>query len=237
MMQPVPSDYVFFICSTLNSPYGGIPEASRFADTVECISSIKAAVPDARILLVDNSSSFVDHHTPEMMRRLVTQYVQLEHNLFSLNANEHKLKSASEANLMWTALNILLNPIYGYTNCKRIFKISGRYKLNEDFDINFYKDPQFNDKYAFVPMQFASTYDNWKSQRRVMRLETGLVSWSPSLTKEFRDMMGSVMWQCLTNDNCIEEALFNHVPHEKIVPLTRVGVQGNKAETGELVKY
>lgn len=228
------NDYVFFICSTLNSSYGQLSEAKRYQDTVDCIYSIKKYVSDARIIVVDNSSQFDNLQLPGFIRGMVDEFMLINHNLFSLNANAHKLKSASECNLMWEALGLILAR---YNDCKRIFKISGRYKLNDDFDIKLYDDEKFKDKYAFVPQQFASTYDNWKTQRRIMRLETGLVSWSPSLTEEFRDMMGSVMWQCLTNDNCIEEALFNHVPHEKIVPLTRVGVEGNKAETGELVKY
>lgn len=228
------TDYVFFVCSTLNSSYGQLDESKRTFDTFNCIGSIKDRVPDARILVVDNSS--IEPHPGNVadIKKIVTEYVQIRHNLFSLNANRHKLKSASECNLMWEALDILAQR---YSDCKRIFKISGRYKLNDDFNINFYDDQDLKGKYVFVPMEFKSTYDDWQTERRIMRLETGLVSWCPSLTTEFKNMMGSVMWQCLTNDNCIEEALFNHIPHSKIRPKVCVGVEGTKSDTGELVKY
>lgn len=222
------SDYTFFICSTLNSTYGSLSFEERYQDTIESLMILRNNFPDSLILFVDNSNVEVDAVWRSGIDVLVTEYYQLPHNLFSLIANEQKLKSASEANMMEAALNRLQDS--PYCKSKRIFKLSGRYRLSDEFDITKYDDPMFDDKYAFVVQQYASTYDNWKTQRRVMRLETALVSWSPSLTSEFRQMMGSVLWQCLTTDNCIEEALFQHVPHEKIVPLHQVYVEGRKAE-------
>jgi hypothetical protein len=228
------SDYTFFVTSTINSTYGKIDPIDRMSDTAMSLAIIRKMVPDARILLVDNSNEPVQAQWRSILVNQEVDFVQLPHNLFSLVANEQKLKSASEANLMFMAFNILRAR---YADSKRIFKISGRYRLSDTFDVHAYDGPEFEDKYTFVVQQFASTYDNWKTQRRVMRLETGLISFTPSLIDEFQAMLSSVIWQCLSSDACIEEALFQHVPHQNIVPLDKAHVEGNKAEGEGFVRY
>lgn len=228
------SDYVFFVCSTINSTYGTLNVEQRFADTLNCIRSIEQYAPGQRILVVDNSNE-LDWKYQAAMEDRVDRFYRLEHNLFSIMANKQKAKSASEANLMHHALNILGAH---YRDCKRIFKISGRYNITDGFDPTAYDGPEFHNKYTFVPQQYVSTFDNWQTQRRVMRLETGLISFPPSLIDELQAMMGSVLWHCLTcPDTCIEESLFQHVPHDKIVPIAKAHVAGNKAEGDGFVSY
>lgn len=229
------SNYTFFVCSTLNSTYGDLTFEERYEDTVFSLLKIRQKIPNCEILFIDNSNIPINDSWRSGIDSLVSEFYQLPHNLFSLVANIHKLKSSSEANMMYEALRILQNP--PYCNSKRIFKISGRYHITDDFDVSEYEKSEYDDKYAFVLQEYASTYDNWKTERRVMRVETGLISWSPSLTQEFRDLMGSVLWQCLTNDNCIEESLFQHIPHRKIIPLDKVHVSGRKAEGKQIVSY
>jgi hypothetical protein len=229
------SDYVFFVCSTLNSSYGELSPSERFHDTKDSIESIRRHAPiDTRILFVDNSSEPAHPDYVAQLEEYGIDFYRLPHNLFSLVANQQKLKSASEANLMYYAFDILRPE---YSDCKRIFKISGRYKLSDSFNIHAYDAPEFDDKYTFCVQQFASTYDNWKTQRRVMRLETGLFTFPPSRINELQSLLPSVAWQCLSSDACIEEALFQHVPHEHIVPLSVAHVEGNKAEGDGYVRY
>lgn len=228
------SDYVFFVCSTVKSTYGTVDPIDRLGQTIFSLNTIKKMVPDARILLVDNSNEPLPMEWSDWITNNTAEFVQMPHNLFSLVANQQKLKSASEANLMYFAFDILRAK---YSDCKRIFKISGRYRLSDTFDVHAYDGSEYDDKYTFVPQLYASTYDNWKTKRQVMRLETGLVSFTPSLIDEFQAMLPSVIWQCLSSDACIEEALFQHVPHEKIVPLTVAHVEGSKAEGDGYVRY
>ena len=162
-----------------------------------------------------------------MIESKVTVFHQLEHNLFSFIGNIHKLKSASETNIINKTFDLLRqHDLLG----KRIFKLSGRYRLADSFDIDLYDASAFEDKYAFAVKQWASTYDNWLTKRNIMRLETALFSFSPSLLDEFQSILPGVLWQTMKTDDCIEEALFEYIPHEKIVPLDIVHVEAQKAE-------
>lgn len=221
--------YTFLMISTINSTYGTIDLDTRFQQTLEAIDSVNRKVPGCKILFVDNSNITIKDEWRQIIESKVTVFHQLEHNLFSLVNNIHKMKSASETNMMFRAFDLLRqHNLLG----KRIFKLSGRYKLADSFDISFYDNPAFDNKYTFLVKQWASTYDNWLTKRMVMRLETALISFTPFLIDEFQSVLPGVLWQTLKTDDCIEEALFEYIPHDKIAPLNVVHVEGFKAEGG-----
>jgi len=215
--------------STINSTYGNIDSYTRFKQTVEAIDSVINKVPGCKILFVDNSNTPIQESWRNIIESKVTVFHQLEHNLFSIIGNIHKLKSASETNMMYRAFDLLKE--YNLLG-ERIFKLSGRYRLADSFDVGIYNNPIFQDKYAFVVKQWASTYDNWLTKRTIMRLETALISFTPSLLDEFQSFLPGVLWQTMKTDDCIEEALFEYIPHNKIIPLELVHVEAEKAEGG-----
>lgn len=221
--------YTFLFISTINSLYGNIDLDTRFQQTLEAIDSVNRKVPGCKILFVDNSNIPVKDEWRKIIESKVTVFHQLEHNLFSLIGNIHKMKSPSEVNMMHRAFDLLKE--HNLLN-KRVFKISGRYRLADSFDIKNYEQIDLTGKYTFLVKQWASTYDNWLTERRVMRLETALVSFCPSLIDEFQKVMFGVLYQTLKTDDCIEEALFEYIPHEKVIPLDVVHVEGFKAEGG-----
>lgn len=220
--------YTFLFISTINSTYGTLNHQTRFEQTLSAIDSVRNKVPGCRILFVDNSNEPVPADWKAEIDKRVTAFHQMDHNLFSFVANTQKLKSASETNMMNYAFDLLRE--HNFISCERIFKLSGRYRLADSFDISFYDNPMFKEKYTFSVKQWLSTYDNWYTKRRVMRLETALFSFTPSLLDEFQSILPGVLWQTLKTDDCIEEALFEYLPHEKIVPVNTVHVEGFKAE-------
>jgi hypothetical protein len=226
--------YTMMIVSTIHSTYGTFDPATRFQHTLECIDSVHRKIPGCKILLIDNSNTPIPAEWRRIIESKVAVFHQMEHNLFSLNANFYKLKSPSEVNMMYKAFQLLEeHDLVG----KRIFKISGRYRITDGFDIRLYDDPRFQGKYSFPISQVASTYDNWQTKRVVMWVQTGLISFCPTLLHEFRDMMNGVMRFLHENESCIEEALFQFIPHGKVIPLELAHVEGLKAEGDGLASY
>lgn len=226
--------YTFLVIGTVNSTYGTFDPWVRTQHTCEALESIKQHVPDARIMYVDNSNTPLNDRQRSEIERRVDVFHQLDHNLFSEVANIYKLKSPSEVNMMYAAFDLLKK--YDLVG-KRIFKLSGRYKITDGFDIKLYDDPRFQGKYSFPLTQMASTYDNWKTRRVVMWVQTGLISFCPTLLDEFRNMLPSVMRFLHENESCIEEALFQFIPHSKVIPLELAHVAGLKAEGDGMVSY
>lgn len=220
--------YTFMIIGTINCTYGIFDPETRFQHTMEAIDSVKRKVPDARILLIDNSNEPLPDNWKKIISGKVTVFHQIEHNLFSLVANLDQKKSPAETNMMWEGFRLLKkHNLVG----KRIFKLSGRYRVSDSFDITEYEKPEYHGKYTFAPIPISYTLDDWKNRRQVMWLQTGLISFTPNLIDEFQNMMISVLRHFdIDRGLCIEESLFQHVPHEKIAPVEREHAEGIKAD-------
>ncbi len=224
----------FLVIGTINSTYGTFDHQTRTSHTISALESVRKHVPDAKIMYVDNSNIPLDDWQRSEILSRADVFHQLEHNLFSEVANVYKLKSPSEVNMMYSAFELLKqHDLVG----KRIFKLSGRYRITDGFDIRLYDDPRFQGKYSFPLTQMASTYDDWRTKRVVMWVQTGLISFCPTLLDEFRNMMPSVMRFLHENESCIEEALFQFIPHDKIIPLELAHLEGIKAEGDGMVSY
>lgn len=227
--------YTVLVISTVHSLYGSLSPEIRLQQTLESLDVIYKKIPNAKILFVDNSSMPIPEEYANKIKEKVAVFHQLEHNLFSLVANRNVItKSESEANMMYTALGLLKkHNLLG----KRIFKISGRYKISDSFDISEYENPAMNDKYTFVVRPYVSSDDNYVTRRQAMWLEQALISFTPSLIDEFRSIMPSALGHMRRTGECIEETLFYYIPHEKIFPIQQAHVEGIKAEDREQVKH
>lgn len=220
--------YTFMIIGTINCTYGIFSPEDRFLHTLEAIDSVKRKVPDAKILLIDNSNEPIDEDWKKTIESKVDVFHQIQHNLFSLVANLDQKKSPAEVNMMWIGFDLLKkHNLVG----KRIFKLSGRYRVSDTFDITEYEKPEYDGKYTFSAIKISYTLDDWQNRREVMWLQTGLISFTPNLLDEFQNMMLSVLRHFdLDRGLCIEESLFQHVPHQKIKAVDKEHAEGLKAD-------
>lgn len=227
--------YTVIVISTINSMYGQFPPEVRFQHTLESLRSIKNKIPNAKILFVDNSNAPVKDEWKKIIEDQVTVFHQVQHNLFSLTSNIRVgTKSESEANMLHTAFSLLRqHNLLG----KRIFKISGRYKIADSFDITEYERPELENKYTFVVTPMASSEDNWISRKKVMWLEQALISFTPANLDEFQNLLYGALAHMRRTGDCIEETLFYYIPHENIVPIQKAHVYGIKAEGSGVVNH
>ena len=218
------------VISTINSMYGQFPPEVRFFHTIECLQSVKKHIPNCRILFADNSNAHVKDEWRQEICKYAEIFYQVPHNLFSLSANMRVgTKSESEANMMYMALEMLKRS--GMIG-KRIFKISGRYKISDTFDYSIYERPELEGKYTFVVTPMASTEDNWMTKCTVMWLEQALISFAPENIDELQNIMFGALANMRRTGDCIEQVMFNYIPHEKIVPIQKAHIEGVKAEGG-----
>lgn len=227
--------YTVIVISTIHSLYGQFSPETRFQHTLECLDSIDKNIPNAKILFVDNSCAPIPEEWKTVIKQRVTVFHQLQHNLLSLAANIRvETKSESEANMMYTALQLVKD--YNLLG-KRIFKISGRYKIQDSFDIREYERPELEGKYTFVVTPVNSTEDNWRTRKLVMWLEQALISFTPSNIDEFQNIFFGALGTMRRTGDCIEQTLFHYVPHDKIFPIQKAHVYGLKAEGTGVVDH
>jgi len=141
---------LFLVTSAISTNYSLTSKEDRLKETIDTALSIKKYAPDSKIILVEGGKpllqemkdqlsifdeifDFSDHAIPKM--------TQSDTQLAVDNVG-HSVKSAGEAYLLKEALGLLKD------DYDRIFKLSGRYRLTERFNIN---DHMHKGKFVFLP--------------------------------------------------------------------------------------
>jgi hypothetical protein len=216
---------VFIVTSALLTQAGVFNSLQRFNDTLNTLKSIREKDPTAMVFLADISVaplggmvnelqeyckvvSFNDHHAVKMF-------------------SEYGMKSHGETVILMEMLNFIKRQ--GIV-CDRIFKLSGRYVLDDGFDISYYADKQGH--YVFKRRNV--TWMNPVVSGATHCLDTRLFSLCFSLADDYFDILQrnlSVLGQLDT-----EHVHFLHIPHDKLIEVDRVYCTGMIARTGELVR-
>jgi len=125
----------------------------RLAQTVHTVNSIKTKVPDAIIYLFESSPLSNDEACA--LRATNANVINLSQSKFVTERSNHCNQSIGEIAMMHCALTYLNNNklLDGVDN---IIKISGRYYLNDSFDVSV-----FRDKYTFK--MFNENGNTWLS--------------------------------------------------------------------------
>lgn len=219
--------YTFVVIGTINCTYGSLSPEQRFEHTLDSFRSIRNKVPNAKILYVDNSIHPLSDEILEQLLPLVDVFEQMPHNVFSYVANIHKWKSPSEGNMLHYALQMVLkHNLIG----KRIFKLGGRYKLSDTFDISEYEQSKYQGKFAFLPRQYNLSSGNFNTTRNVWFLEQALISFDSNLIQTLMTLLPGMVHYMITSEACIEETMAQFIPMDKTVPLEKAHVEGIKAD-------
>jgi hypothetical protein len=106
----------------------------RFADTIKTIKSVHLNIPNSYIVLIDNSN--FNNKEKEKINSEVSLFLNPTHDKnLNKNTNKSLIKALGELSQTKYALEKLkkLN-----IQCDNFFKISGRYKINNNFNLNKY---------------------------------------------------------------------------------------------------
>lgn len=147
----------FLVCSAIGKNYGAFSFDERYAQLLETISSIKKHAPDDDIFLVETSKELLDDDKMAELNELCVvnfikddPVVNLANNVKERypdsndvwNYNETKTIGEIRATQFFLSELKKQNKTYN-----RVFKIAGRYYLNDTFDLSSYG--QYNGKITF----------------------------------------------------------------------------------------
>jgi hypothetical protein len=230
--------YTFIVSSTINAIKKNgvnlIDNQKRFLETIETLDSIHRKIPDARIILIDNSNEPLTEEQKNIIREKVDIFKEIQHNIFTRFVNDIGSKGMGEAYIMYEAMKILKE---NNLVSKRIFKITGRYRLADSFDISYFKKPELFGKYAFKINQWDVSIDNFKTNReRVVYFETRLWSFCASLFEEYEQIMFKIFGIMVSNiDRPLcnwEIAHWQNIPIKKVYEIEVAHVEGITSDTG-----
>lgn len=241
--------HVVLITSAVYSNYGIYTPQQRIEQTLATAKSARQYIPNATIILIDNSK--VDVQTDESdelneLIDLVDYYIDnsddpdIQH--FHNNVENYDIgKNCMECLGMFKALNyISTNPeiMTKVSESSRIFKLSGRYIVTDKFDISKFDNEQTESKYVFKKSQ--PSWINPQDTGVTSLLQTRLWSFTPSLYMDTVNLFHKIitnMFEVINQQKYIdvEHSMAKFIPVDKLVELDTVGLQGNIAPNGMVV--
>lgn len=243
------SKNIVLLTSAVYTNYGIYNPVERIKQTLDTAKSAKKYIPNAVIILVDNSKVDVQNDNSvefEELIDLVDYYIDnsddpdIQH--FHNNVQNYDIgKNAMEALGLYKALSYMstnedmMNEI---TNSSRIFKLSGRYQVTDKFDITKFDNDSTKGKYVFKKAQpswipAADTGVN-------TLLQTRLWSFPPELlvdTIKMYELIIQNMFNMFSQQKYIdnEHSMSKFVPADRLVELDIVGLVGNIAPNGMMI--
>lgn len=240
---------IVLLTSAVYSNYGIYTAEQRIQQTLDTAKSAKERIPGAVIILIDNSKVDVQNDDSAEFNELidlVDYYIDnsddadIKH--FHENVSNYDIgKNSMEALGIIKALNYIKTDedmMKEVNSAARIFKLSGRYVVNEKFDIKNFDNAETKDKYVFKRRQAS-----WIPQTDTgvdYLLQTRLYSFTPSLFDQTVELFQKIIENMFTTFNQqkyidVEHSMAKFVPADQLVELDIVGLQGNIAPNGMMI--
>jgi len=249
-----------FILGTAIEPfmketYSVYDSKTRYMQTLETIQSIKQKVPNSYICLAETSSLPIDKEYETEFKSQTDLYVNLQNsegiNTFSELCRNHPKSSVYIKSLFETygLLEILyrIQKESLFTDSQRIFKLTGRYILNDKFNIVNYES-EFLDHYIVGKVYDYKTdiesikkispecyLYKYKGSIETCLWSFGKYQFGPvvdALTKSFDYLQEMIRY---TTGSDIEHALYHYLDRKSIVNVSELGVTVRKGFEGEIV--
>jgi hypothetical protein len=224
-------DGIFFVNHALKvNQLSVYTEEERFKQTIETLNSIDKYCPSNQVFIFDSS--------PEMPN---TEYIQELNDrgaIFFYSGNEPEVRDYSLKGHRSVAESISFIYFLSWFKkqdfvSKRIYKLSGRYSLND----NFIKDEErFEDSFVF-----SDALDSWMPPFRqefaavdkLFRLRLWHMDYN--LLDTFDEKLRSILNDCLVFGIDVEHSYYKNLHTYKTIELEKIGVCGNIAPSGDYI--
>ena len=231
--------YGVLITSAINTKFGVYSTEQRMAQTLATIADVKLRLPGAKIFLLEMAGIPLTNEQRDTLGKVVDTVIDFTSDadvqgLFHSTDNWDIVKNVTEVLCFGRALKTLISTEQ-INQFDRLFKISGRYRIGDNFDSKFY-DEYKNQSLIVVGQSKASQFPEEVTQvnRQYM---SRLWSWPASLTQEITQVYDNslqFMYERLAAGGYvdIEHCLYKFLDRSKVLEKEVLGVYGNIAPNG-----
>jgi hypothetical protein len=224
-------DGVFFINHALSvNQLSVYNDEQRFQQTIETINSIDKYCPSNKKFMFDSSPNIPKDEYTKHLNSMGVNILYVGQEPAIKNYSNAGARSLAEC----IAFNIFLDWFKeNKIDSKRIYKLSGRYQINDNFVLN---DESHKD--AFV---FANALDSWmsKSQQEQSGADKlyRLRFWhmDSNCFDIFHGKMKLIFNDCANFGIDVEHSYYKNLNMHKVVEVEKIGLSGHIAPTGEYV--
>jgi len=245
------SKYTVLITSAVYSNYGIYTPQQRIQQTLDTAKSARKYIPDATLILVDNSKVDVQNDdSPEFneLIDIVDYYIDNSNDTdikhFHASVTNYDIgKNSMECLGLYKALSHIVQDTELKNiveSSRQVFKLSGRYVVTDKFDLSKFDNADTKGKFVFKKRQ---------------------PSWIPEADTGVDHLLQTRLWSFPTEDNGVvdvlnifqsiinnmfntfntgkyidvEHSMAKFIPKDKLVELDTVGLQGNIAPNGMMI--
>lgn len=239
--------------------YSYYSEQERFEQTLETIDSIKEKVEDPYIVIFECSRVKISDKHQKILEEKCDLFLDLSkdksmgflyNNLDNIPSGVVFGKSLLETNGLFSCLNFIgENNLF--TDTTRIFKLTGRYTLNDEFNIKDYESNLLTGKYIFRSYDYSEEEKNNFDPTTELKntyaylygcggsVITGLWSFDRllypdtmiTLSKSLRYMEQMIQY---TSGIDIEHSLYKFVDKKYVISVNNLGLSVRKGLNGEV---
>lgn len=253
--------FLFLVGSALKhfqeDKFSAYDEQQRFEQTLETIECIRKKVPDSYVVLFECSSKPID----EKQKKIFKEKADLFLEFYSEPVIQQIYENLEQRPELFTygksllETRGLLNTLYAikkhnlFSDSQRVFKLTGRYLLNDDFNIQDYQSKFLENKYVIKSYEYlpqeAENFDDKELENVYAYLYgakgmmiTGLWSFDrmlfneavESLEKAFVYMEKMIQFTAGTD---VEHSLYRFLNKKNIISIPNLGLTMVKGMSGE----
>ena len=212
---------LFIVTSAINSFRSVIPIETRFQQTLETLESIRNKVSDSIIVLAESSPDPVSDTVLQEISKKV-DYLLTNSNIPDIiQLGKQGLQSPAEAYSLFVTLDIIEK--LNLPNVTRVFKLTGRGCLTDDFHL---EDHNLPGKYLFK-----RRVDSWMS-KEIQLVDTRIYSFCSSLIQETKEMMKNIVNHSLQTGRDLEHCVFEMIDKQKLEERDVMGFKCQISSTG-----
>ena len=230
---------LFIVTSAIHTDYGECVTKDRIEQTRKTLESIKTYAPDSSVVIIDCGNKCLDNclFDCEVINYASHDEIQYHCREFLNTCDDLDpsiiLKSMLEIMMFG---NFLKNKTGSY---ERIFKISGRYKLNSNF--NYSTHLEAKDKVVILQPRLSDCIYRSDVKVTMMQYMTRCWSFDSSLLLEiiqtFDKMKKDVLYASKTRKQTdIEHLLYKNLKKKFVKTIDVMGVEGYWAPAGVFLK-
>lgn len=247
--------FLFLVGSALKhfreDKFSKFSEQQRFEQTLKTIDCIREKVPNSYILLFDCSPVPISEDHMNILNKKCDMVLEFynEPIIKQLYSNIDRNPELIRFGKSLLETRGLLNSLYFikennlFSDSQRIFKLTGRYLLNEHFNIDDYKSKFLENKYVLKVYESRGGNDNENDVYEYLygckgMVVTGLWSFDRLLYNETIDIL-ETSFRYLekmivhTSGNDIEHSLYRFLDKEHIIKIPNLGLTLIKGMDGE----
>ncbi len=230
----------FVVTSAVNSKFGVYSPAARMQQTLTTLQNVRARVPDCKIVVMECAGTPLTEAQSELIEAncdlLLDFSCDPDVQAIYQSENWDVVKNSTEIMCFGRALRMCQDD-GDFAGLDRIHKMSGRYILNDEFDLGVYEEhpdriiigPKHKSQFPYevtgIELQYMARLWSWPADQteRVIRVYEDSLNY-----------IGQRVSQGGYAD--IEHVLYKFLPTELVTELPVLGVEGSIAPNGVAIK-